>query len=81
MMAQVICYTIYGCPKCQSVIRLLNQKGVDFEEVNIMEQPERAKEVENTAGELITPALVIGSKLVAGENIGEIEKIVFNSIV
>ncbi|TCP29932.1 glutaredoxin [Scopulibacillus darangshiensis] len=78
-MKQAICYTIFGCPKCQSVMRYLNKKDVDFEEVNIMEQPERANEVENVVGEIVTPVLIVGSKAVVGDDLGGIERILFGS--
>lgn len=80
-MKHAICYTIFGCPKCQSVKRYLNQKNVDFEEVNIMDQPERVNEVENIAGEIVTPVLVVGSRAVVGDNLEEIESILFGSSV
>jgi glutaredoxin len=74
-MKQVICYTIFGCPKCQSVMRYLDQKGINVEEVNIMEQPERADEIENLAGEVVAPVLLYGSNVVVGDDLKKIERI------
>lgn len=40
-----------------------------------MEQPERADEVINLVGEMITPVLVYETKVVVGDDLKEIEKI------
>lgn len=77
-MTEVICYTIYGCPKCQRVLNYLGQKEVNVKEINIMEQPEKADDVINLIGEMMTPVIVYNSNFIVGDNLREIDKVLFS---
>lgn len=74
-MRQVICYSIFGCPKCQKVLNYLNQKDVDVKEINIMEQPERAEDVVNLTGEVVAPVLLYNTQFVVGDDLEKVEEI------
>lgn len=57
ILATSILYTITGCSKCFAVKSYLLELGIIFEEVNLLENRIRAKEVEQLVGEVVTPLL------------------------
>ncbi|GGL55512.1 glutaredoxin 3 [Wenxinia marina] len=65
-MAQVEIYSSPFCGFCHAAKRLLTQKGVDFAEVNVIEEPERRSEmVQRANGRTTVPQIFI-----AGEHVG-----------
>ena len=47
MKTPVTVYTMTTCPYCVAAKKLLKKKGVEFEEVNLDEQPDRWDECES----------------------------------
>ncbi|QHA92000.1 glutaredoxin domain-containing protein [Bacillus sp. N1-1] len=54
-MEQIKLYTITSCMEWLKTKQQLGLKNVPFEEVNILEQPERLEELIRLAGELYVP--------------------------
>lgn len=75
-MRQIICYTIYGCTKCQKVLNYLNQKDLDVKEINLMENPERADDVIQLTGEVVAPVVKSNTQFVVGDDLKKVEAIV-----
>ena len=66
-MAQVTIYTKAYCPYCVRAKALLSQKGVQFDEVKIDEQPElRPAMIERANGRTTVPQIFIGDTHVGG---------------
>ena len=60
MAAKVEIYTTPFCPYCTRAKRLLEQKGVAFEEVDVMMAPGRRKEMrERTGGVNTVPQIFV----------------------
>ena len=60
-MAQVTIYTKAYCPYCVRAKALLGQKGVQFDEIKIDEQPElRPAMIERANGRTTVPQIFIG---------------------
>lgn len=66
-MPQVIIYTKAYCPYCVRAKSLLDDKGVNYQEFKIDEQPElRPEMIEKANGRTTVPQIFIGDKHVGG---------------
>jgi glutaredoxin 3 len=66
-MSQVLIYTKTGCPYSAGAKRLLEEKGLAYEEVNVTDHPERRDEMERRAGGKKTlPQIFFGERHVGG---------------
>ncbi|WP_270182366.1 glutaredoxin family protein [Alkalihalobacillus sp. CinArs1] len=62
-MEHIRLYTITSCIECEKTKRLLKQSGISFDEVNVLEQPERQEDLYQLAGEFLVPLLVYNNKV------------------
>lgn len=68
-MAQVVLYTTDMCPYCYRAKRLLTQKGVAFEEIDVSLDPaKRAEMAEKAGGRRSVPQIFIGATHVGGSD-------------
>ena len=75
MKAQVLIYTMTTCPYCIAAKKLLQKKGVMFEEVNLDEHPERWDECERKSRRATVPQIFFGKRHVGGcEDLQSLEK-------
>ncbi|MFY0620319.1 MAG: glutaredoxin 3 [Pelagimonas sp.] len=66
-MQNVEIYTSPLCGFCHAAKRLLNQKGVEFSEINVLTSPERKPEMmERAGGRHTVPQIFIGETHVGG---------------
>ncbi len=66
MKKPVTVFTMTLCPYCVAAKRLLKKKGVDFEEVNLDQQPERWGECERRSGRETVPQIFFGDRHIGG---------------
>ena len=66
MSAAVLMYSTPWCPFCVRAKRLLESKGVSFEDVDISAQPEKRSEMMEKSGRRTVPQIWIGSTHVGG---------------
>ncbi len=81
-MAKVTIYTWTVCPYCVRAKRLLKEKGVEFEEINLDGHDEKFEELKKKSGMKTVPQIFINDKLVGGfqelstaNNSGELDKL------
>lgn len=68
-MSKVIVYTSTYCPYCVTAKRLLDKKGVSYEEVNISEdENRRAEMIGLTKGRMTVPQIFINGQHVGGSD-------------
>lgn len=70
-------YTSIDCPYCYVVKDYLTQRGIEFEEIDFYEQPEKREEMEEISQQKNIPVLVINDEVVVGwdkEKIDELLK-------
>ena len=68
-MQKVVIYLTGLCPFCWRAKRLLDIKGVDYEEIDIMADPERRSEMVSRAGGLTSvPQVFIGDLHIGGSD-------------
>jgi len=66
-MAKVEIYSKTVCPYCTMAKRLMESKGITFEEINLSEVPERTDEMmERSGGRMTVPEIFIDDKLIGG---------------
>lgn len=65
-MQPVTIYTTPYCGFCHAAKRLLNKKGVDFNEIDVNRNPELRQEMMHKAGRHTVPQIWIGEVHVGG---------------
>lgn len=65
-MPKVIMYTKDPCPYCVNAKRLLQNKGVSFEEIDLTDKPEEITRIKQTYGWATVPIIVIDGHLIGG---------------
>jgi glutaredoxin 3 len=65
-MTQVTIYTRKFCGFCTAAKRLLADKGIEFEEVDATDTPEKRNEMIERSGRFTFPQIFIGAQHVGG---------------
>ncbi|MBF0610236.1 MAG: glutaredoxin 3 [Magnetococcales bacterium] len=66
-MAQVLIYSTTVCPYCVRAKALLKKKGVQYDEINLTEQPELREEmIQKAGGRRTVPQIFIDGNHVGG---------------
>lgn len=66
-MAEVVVYSSPFCPYCSRAKRLLDEKGVTYEEIDVISNPARRREMaERAAGRNTVPQIFIDGKGIGG---------------
>ena len=69
MMSKVLIYTGPSCPYCVAAKTLLKNKNVNFEEINLGEQPDKMNEMlQKSGGRRTVPQIFIGETHVGGSD-------------
>ena len=74
-MSRVEIYTKFGCPYCARAKRLLEDKGVDYEEFELNSSPGKREEMlERAPGRTTVPQIFIDGRHVGGsDDLAELE--------
>ncbi len=68
-MAEVVIYTSPFCPYCFRAKKLLDEKGVSYEEIDVISNPARREEMTQRAeGRYTVPQIFIDGKGVGGSD-------------
>lgn len=59
-------YSTPQCPWCRKVKEYLKDKGVEFENINVAENHEKAQEMVEKSGQMGVPVIDINGKIVLG---------------
>jgi glutaredoxin 3 len=65
-MAKVVVYSKTICPYCVRAKKLLDAKGVDFEEIMVDSDPDLFNELKQKSGMLTVPQIFIDDQLIGG---------------
>jgi glutaredoxin 3 len=65
-MAQVRIYTTSYCPYCRAAKALLRRKAVQFEEIDVTDDPQLRAEIEKLSRRMTVPQIFIGATHVGG---------------
>jgi glutaredoxin 3 len=64
--SQITVYTTTFCPYCVRVKRLLDAKGLQYEEINLARDPEGRSELVKLTGMMTFPQVLVDGQLVGG---------------
>lgn len=70
----VVIYTKTTCPYCRDLKAYLDQKGVNYREIDVYANPEAAREIYERAGQEAVPITIIDGDLIVGFDPAEIEE-------
>ncbi len=73
-MAEVKVYTTSTCPWCTKVKEYLADKGVAYQELDVGNDRQAAREMIELTGQRGVPVTVIGDKIVVGFDEAELER-------
>ena len=87
-MRRMVIYTGHLCGYCSMAKKLLKEKNIDFEEINIHNQYDKKEEmIELSGGRMSVPQIFYGEQHIGGcddlynmENNGELDKILSKEI-
>jgi glutaredoxin 3 len=65
-VARVEIYTTPTCPYCHAAKALLHSKGVDFDEISVIDPDLRAKMTDRANGRRTVPQIFIGGQHIGG---------------
>jgi len=74
-MKPVKVYSTPGCPFCKMVKEFLKGKNVEFQEINVAQDPKAAEFIVAKTGQLGVPVTKIGEEFVVGADKARIEKL------
>jgi glutaredoxin len=64
----IILYTKKGCPWCAGALKLLNDNKINFEEREVLGNPNYFKELVDKSGQTKTPTMEIDGVIVAADS-------------
>jgi glutaredoxin 3 len=67
-MSKVTIYSTSTCPYCTMAKEFFKENNVEFEEVNLTENPDRAGEMIEKSGQNGVPVIDIDGKIIIGFN-------------
>ena len=62
-------YSTTWCPYCKMAKDFLNEHKIKFEDINIQEKPEKAKEAVQKSKQTGVPVIEINGKIIVGFNL------------
>lgn len=73
-MAEIKVYSTPTCPYCHMLKDFLKEKGIEFDDIDVAEDQEAAKEMVGKSGQMGVPQIEINGKIIVGFDKGAIEK-------
>ncbi|MDI6902577.1 MAG: glutaredoxin domain-containing protein [Methanocellales archaeon] len=67
-------YSTPTCPFCDMVKRYLRENDIEFEDVNVAEDAEAAKEMIEKSGRMIVPLMDIDGEIIVGFDREKLDK-------
>jgi glutaredoxin-like YruB-family protein len=74
MEKKVIVYSTLTCPYCNMVKNFLAENNIDFDTVDVGNDPQAAQEMIDKSGQMGVPVVEIGGKIIVGFNKETISK-------
>lgn len=72
---KVIVYSTDSCPWCHRAKDFLKEHNIEFEDVNVGKDQEKAKEMVEKSGQMGVPVLEIDGEIVIGFDEGKIKNL------
>ena len=66
MEGNIIIYTLPDCPFCKAAKEDLQKRGIEYQEVDITQNPEAEEKVVQIAGKRVVPVILESEKVTVG---------------
>ncbi len=63
---KIIIYSTSTCPHCVQAKKFLKEHGIEFKDINVQENKEKAKEMVEKSGQIGVPVIDIDGEIVVG---------------
>lgn len=73
-MTNVKVYSTPTCPWCQKVKAYLQEKNIEFEDINVAGNPDKAREMVEKSKQMGVPVLDINGEIIIGFDTEKIDK-------
>ncbi len=73
-MKKVLVYSTPSCPYCTMVKEYLKEKNIDFEDIDVAKDHEKAMEMVEKSGQMGVPVVDINGKIIIGFNKEKIDE-------
>ena len=73
-MAKIKVYSTPVCPRCHMLKEFLKEKKIEFEDIDVAADQEKAKEMVEKSGQMGVPVIEINGKIIVGFDREAIEK-------
>ena len=73
-MSKVTIYSTPTCPYCIRAKEFLKEKNIEFEDIDVSANPDKAEEIVQKSGQMGVPVLDIGGKIIIGFDKEAIQK-------
>jgi glutaredoxin-like YruB-family protein len=74
-MDKVKIYSSSTCQDCERVKDYLKERGIPFEEINVLKDKKARKEMEHRYGVHVTPVVIVGDRVMVGFNHPKLDKL------
>lgn len=68
-------YTTSTCVYCKGAKEYFEKKGINYEEINLSEHPDRIQEMIQISGQMGVPVILIDDRIIIGFNRGAIDEV------
>ncbi|AHZ86516.1 Glutaredoxin 3 [Bdellovibrio bacteriovorus] len=65
-MAKVLIYKKIPCPYCDRAMHLMDDRGIDYDVVDLTDKPEEIERLKTETGWRTVPIIMINGKLIGG---------------
>ncbi|MFP4112328.1 MAG: glutaredoxin family protein [Candidatus Woesearchaeota archaeon] len=74
-MSKIIVYSTPTCPHCHHVKDFLAEHNVEFDDINVASDREKAQEMVNKSGQMGVPVIEIDGEIIIGADFPKIKQI------
>lgn len=66
MAQEIIIYTTPYCPYCQAAKKFFKQQGLEYQEIDVSQDPVKAQEMVQKSGQMGVPVIDIDGQIIVG---------------
>ncbi len=74
-MANIKIYSTPTCPYCDMAKNYLKEKNIEFEDINVAENSEKAREMMEKTRQMGVPVIAIDGEMIVGFNKNKIDEL------
>lgn len=71
---KVIVYSTPTCPYCKQIKAYLKEKGIEYDDIDVAANPDKAQEMIDKSGQMGVPVVMIGEEVIVGFDKEKINK-------